>query len=69
MGNDNNGSNQFKVGDQVFGISLFGGYSSLIIVPENYLYKLPNKMKMEEAAGFLAVALTAYYSIYHLFPI
>jgi len=47
---------------------MFGGYSSSLIVPENFIFKIPKNMTMQEAAGFPAVALTAYYAIFHLFP-
>ena len=58
--------NDFKVGDKVCDISLFGAYSQKIIVPSNQLYKVPDNVNMSEAAGFLCTALTAYYAVHEL---
>eukprot|EP00794_Sanderia_malayensis_P011321 gene11321-12507_t len=55
---------KFKVGDRVFGISLFGGYSKRIMVPEVQLRHVPEAMDNLQAAGFLTVALTAWYAMF-----
>ena len=58
---------KFKVGDLVFGITLFGAYSKRVQVPENQLVHLPTeKMSMSEAGGFFCVALTAWYAMFEL---
>ena len=54
-------------GEKVFGITMFGGYSSQIIVPESQIFAIPKDMNMSQAAGFLTIGLTAYYAIYELF--
>lgn len=54
---------QFSVGDKVFGVNLFNSYASEVVVPENQLYALPEKMSFEEAAGFPAVFMTAYHAL------
>lgn len=46
---------------------MFGGYSSLIVVPESQIFTIPKDMNMSQAAGFLTNGLTAYYAIYELF--
>jgi synaptic vesicle membrane protein VAT-1 len=46
---------------------MFGGYSSLIVVPESQIFLIPKQMGMNEAAGFLTIGLTAYYAVYELF--
>lgn len=56
----------FKVGDKVAGVSMFGGYSQKIFVPANQIQKIPDNISMSEAAGFIAVGLTAWYAIFEL---
>ena len=53
----------FKVGDDVFGVTLFGGYSKRIQVPENQIRLIPANMSTSQAAGFPTVALTAWYAM------
>lgn len=53
----------FKAGDQVLAITRFGGYSTKLCVPENQVAKLPKGFQLEEAAGFPAVFMTAYFSL------
>jgi threonine dehydrogenase-like Zn-dependent dehydrogenase len=62
------GSNvhEFEVGQHVFGVSLFGGYSHRIRVPQQQLFPLPDKLDKYQAAGFPAVALTAWYALFEL---
>ncbi len=55
---------KFKIGDRVFGITLFGGYSERIMVPEVQLRCIPDEMNNLEAAGFVTVALTAWYAMF-----
>jgi NADPH:quinone reductase-like Zn-dependent oxidoreductase len=54
---------KYKVGDKVFGVSLFNAYASEVCVPEHQLYYVPEKMGFEEAAGFPAVFMTAYHAL------
>ena len=53
----------YKVGDKVFGVSLFNAYASEVCVPEHQLNFIPEKMTFEEAAGFPAVFMTAYHAL------
>jgi NADPH:quinone reductase-like Zn-dependent oxidoreductase len=53
----------YKVGDKVFGVSLFNAYASEVCVAEHQLYFIPNGMTFEEAAGFPAVFMTAYHAL------
>ena len=55
-----------KIGDKVAGVSLFGGYSKTILVPENQIRKVPEGISMSEAAGILVISLTAWYSLFEL---
>jgi len=58
--------NDFKVGDKVAGLSLFGAYSTRIRVPANQVRKIPEGIGMSVAASFLCVGCTAWYAIYEL---
>lgn len=62
------GSNvhHFEVGQNVFGVSLFGAYSEMIRVPAKQIFPLPEKLDKYEAAGFPAVSLTAWYGMFEL---
>ena len=51
IGNSNN--TKFKVGDDVFGVSMFGAYSTEVIVPKHQIFHKPNNFSMSEAAAFL----------------
>ncbi|MER2268434.1 alcohol dehydrogenase catalytic domain-containing protein [Methylobacterium oxalidis] len=52
-----------KEGDPVFGVTLFGGYSTHICVTEDLVWRKPDGLEFEAAAGFLAVYLTAYHGL------
>ena len=54
----------FKIGDDVFGVTMFGGYSQRIKVPQNQIRKIPKNMTTSQAGGFLTVALTAWYAMF-----
>lgn len=58
---------KFKVGDEVFGVSFFNGYSSLINVPEHFVYLKPHELTFSQAACFPAVFLTAYHALFQNF--
>ena len=57
---------EFEIGDQVLGVSLFGSYSECIRVPKNQIFKLPSEISLDEAAGFPCVGLTAWYAMFEL---
>lgn len=59
-------SSKLKVGDPVFGVSFFGGYSTHVIVPEGQVFPLPPEWSFERAAAFPTVHLTAWYALRHL---
>jgi NADPH:quinone reductase-like Zn-dependent oxidoreductase len=50
----------FVVGDKVFGVSLFGGYSTHVKIPASQCWGIPEELTEHEAAGFSAVAMTAW---------
>jgi len=54
---------RFKIGDEVFGVSMFGSYSSHVEVPERQIYHIPKNLTLQQAAGFPAVTLTAWMAV------
>ena len=56
-------SQSFQVGDRVFGCTLFGAYSTKVLVPSIQLRKIPKGITMEQAASLPAVALTALHAL------
>lgn len=63
---DNDESSRFKVGDQVFGVSFFGTYSTHITLPQDQIFRLPQGWSFEQAAAFPTVHLTAWYALHLL---
>jgi len=59
-----------RVGDEVFGVSLFGAYSTHVTVPVEQVFPRPKELSPREAAAFPTVALTAWaaYDMCHLSP-
>lgn len=55
-----------KVGDRVFGITLFGGYQSELVVSQEYLVLLPTKMSFGVAASIPTAYLTAFHILRNL---
>jgi NADPH:quinone reductase-like Zn-dependent oxidoreductase len=49
-----------SVGDRVFAMPRFGGYTDLLVVPAPQVIKMPAKMTFEEGAALPVVYLTAY---------
>lgn len=56
-------SQQWKEGDRVFGVTLFGAYSSRVLVPSVQLRKIPSSLSFAQAAALPAVSLTALYAL------
>ncbi|CAD7927095.1 unnamed protein product [Amoebophrya sp. A120] len=54
----------FKPGDSVFGATLFGGYSSRVLVPVRQLRKVPKGLEPERAAALPAVCHTAVHALH-----
>jgi synaptic vesicle membrane protein VAT-1 len=50
----------FAVGDRVFGMPKFGGYSDVVALSHEQVFKIPEGMSFEEAAALPVVYLTAY---------
>jgi NADPH:quinone reductase-like Zn-dependent oxidoreductase len=54
------GVSGFAVGERVFGMPRFGGYTDLLALSSAQVFKMPAKMTFEEAAALPVVYLTAY---------
>jgi NADPH:quinone reductase-like Zn-dependent oxidoreductase len=55
----------FQRGDRVFGVTRFGGYSTIINSPSQFLWRLPEHWDFAKGATFPVVYLTAYYALFH----
>lgn len=60
------GVTQFAVGQKVIALTLFGGYATHLLVPENQTFALPAGLSFAQAAAIPAVFLTAYYALFEL---
>jgi synaptic vesicle membrane protein VAT-1 len=52
---------RFAVGNRVFGMPRFGGYTDTLVIPEAQVYRMPDAMSFEEAAAMPVVYLTAHH--------
>jgi synaptic vesicle membrane protein VAT-1 len=55
------GVTELNVGDRVFGVPRFGGYTDTLVVKESQVFRMPEKMTFEEAAALPVVYVTAYH--------
>jgi NADPH:quinone reductase-like Zn-dependent oxidoreductase len=53
-----------RAGDRVLGLTRFGGYASKIAVTASQVFPIPEGWSDEQAAGFAAVHMTAYYALH-----
>jgi synaptic vesicle membrane protein VAT-1 len=58
------GNSPFQVGDQVYGATFFGAYSTRCLVHGRQMRKIPNNLSYSEAASIPAVSMTALYTLY-----
>jgi len=54
------GVTSLHVGDRVFGMPRFGGYTDCLVIAEDQVFRLPERMTFEEAAALPVVYLTDY---------
>lgn len=54
------------VGDEVLAVTRFGGYATELVVPRHQVWRRPRALGVVHAAGFPAVALTAYFALCEL---
>jgi NADPH:quinone reductase-like Zn-dependent oxidoreductase len=55
------GVTRFADGDRVFGMPRFGGYTDTLVIRAEQVFRMPDKMNFEEAAGLPVVYLTAHH--------
>jgi len=53
----------FAVGDRVFAMPRFGGYTSSLVLSVSQVMKMPDRMTFEEAAAVPVVYLTAHHAM------
>jgi NADPH:quinone reductase-like Zn-dependent oxidoreductase len=55
----------FAVGDRVFGMPHFGGYSDTLVLPAAHVFHMPASMSFEQGAALPVVYLTAHHMLLH----
>lgn len=60
------GVQSWSLGQEVFGVTRFGGYASHVNVPAHQLFALPRGWSHAQAATFPTVFLTAWYALREL---
>jgi NADPH:quinone reductase-like Zn-dependent oxidoreductase len=58
------GVTDLAVGDRVFGMPRFGGYTDTLVLPSGQVFRVPAKMSFEEAAALPVVYLTAHHILF-----
>jgi len=53
-------------GDRVMAGLLFGGYASKVAVPRQQVFRIPDRLSFEQAAGIPAVYMTAWFALHYL---
>jgi NADPH:quinone reductase-like Zn-dependent oxidoreductase len=54
---------EYKIGDKVCGITLFGGYSTCVVTDKYSIRKCPRNWTLQESAALLVPHLTAYHAL------
>lgn len=60
------GVRNISVGQQVIAITLFDGYATHLVVPEDQVFLLPPHLDFSSGAAIPAIFLTAYYALHEL---
>ena len=58
------GVTALSVGDRVFGLPKFGGYTDTLVLAERQVFKMPAAMTFEQAAALPVVYLTAHHMMF-----
>lgn len=53
-----------KEGDKVFGVTFFNAYATHVVVPQDWIFSIPQHISFEEAGGFMTIFCTAYYALH-----
>lgn len=57
---------RFAIGQQVFAVTLFGGYAEQIVVPASQTFAVPPGLSLAQAAGLPTIFLTADHALHFL---
>jgi NADPH:quinone reductase-like Zn-dependent oxidoreductase len=60
------GVTDLVVGDEVFAVTRFGGYSTHVAVDRRQVFRRPANVSFEQAAALPAVYMTAWYALFEL---
>jgi len=60
------GVTDLRIGDPVFAVTRFGGYSTHVVVPRGLVFAKPPALTFEQAAALPAVSMTAWYALFEL---
>jgi NADPH:quinone reductase-like Zn-dependent oxidoreductase len=60
------GVTDLAVGDEVFAVTRFGGYSTHVVVERRLVFRRPAAVSFEQAAAIPAVYMTAWYALFEL---
>jgi NADPH:quinone reductase-like Zn-dependent oxidoreductase len=60
------GVDDLAIGDEVFAVTLFGGYASHLVVDRTYVFRKPASLSLPQAAALPAVGMTAWYALFEL---
>jgi NADPH:quinone reductase-like Zn-dependent oxidoreductase len=60
------GVSDLQVGTEVMAVTRFNGYATQVVVPREQVFARPAKLSVEQAAGFTAVFLTAWFALFEL---
>ncbi len=60
------GVNDLTIGSKVSALTRFGGYSSKVCVPRNFVVEIPRNMNLDMAAALPVQYLTAYFAVHDL---
>ncbi|HXN30757.1 MAG TPA: medium chain dehydrogenase/reductase family protein [Polyangiaceae bacterium] len=58
------GVTEYQLGDRVFAMPRFGGYTDTLVVPTDQVFPMPQKMTFEEAAALPVVYVTAHHMMF-----
>lgn len=54
----------YRIGDNVIGVTLFGGYTSHIVLDTSHLFRKPENLSYQQAAAIPTVFLTAWFMVH-----
>jgi NADPH:quinone reductase-like Zn-dependent oxidoreductase len=60
------GVDDLPIGTEVFAVTLFGGYSTHVVVDRARVFRRPSRTSFEQAAALPAVYMTAWYALFEL---